>query len=127
MSDYDDKSHVSMEQKVCPVCQKTFETNAILLDRRLQKSLHRHTITGFDLCPEHAKQKDERYIFLIGIDETKSMHPFRPDTVYCLGQYAAIKASAWDLVFNVPPPPGSLCYCGADVLGKLQEVKTHAS
>ena len=45
------KSHVGMEQNVCPVCGKAFDTGTILLDRRLRNSLERKTVTGWSLCP----------------------------------------------------------------------------
>ena len=34
-----DKSHVSLEQHVCLVCGKAFDTGTILLDKRLRQSL----------------------------------------------------------------------------------------
>jgi len=43
------KSHVGMEQKVCPVCGQAFDTGVILLDKRLRNSLERKTVTGWDL------------------------------------------------------------------------------
>jgi len=49
-----DKSHVSLEQRVCLVCGTTFDTGAILLDKRLRQHLDRHTVTGWGLCPGNA-------------------------------------------------------------------------
>lgn len=45
-----EKSYVSMEQNVCAVCGKTFDTGSILLDRRMQDSMERHTVTDWGLC-----------------------------------------------------------------------------
>lgn len=55
----DEKSHVSMEQHVCLVCGQLFDTGAILLDRRLRPSMEHHTVTGWDLCPEHRRLYEE--------------------------------------------------------------------
>ncbi len=53
-----DKSHVSLEQHVCLVCGKAFDTGAVLLDKRLRASMEHHTKTGWGLCPEHQKLSD---------------------------------------------------------------------
>lgn len=59
------KSHVSMEQKVCPCCDKVFDSGSILLDTRLKDSLDRNTVTGFKLCDECHK---EGYVLLVEIN-----------------------------------------------------------
>ncbi len=59
------KSYVSMEQKVCPCCDKVFDSGSLLLDTRLKYSLDRNTITGFKLCDECHK---EGYVLLVEID-----------------------------------------------------------
>jgi hypothetical protein len=41
-----DQSHVSLEQHVCLVCGKAFDTGTILLDKRLRASMEHHTKTG---------------------------------------------------------------------------------
>lgn len=58
------KSHVSVEQKVCPVCGKASNVG-ILLDRRLEDSLETNTVTGFDFCKEHQKFVDDGYVICI--------------------------------------------------------------
>ena len=59
------KSHVSMEQHVCPVCGKTHDTGAILLDRRLRQTFDRFTVTDYELCPEHAKLHADGFVALV--------------------------------------------------------------
>ena len=39
------KTYVTIEQNVCPVCGKTFETGALLMDDRLQDKFEMHTLT----------------------------------------------------------------------------------
>ena len=59
-----DKSHVSLEQHVCLVCGKAFDTGTILLDKRLRASMEHHTKTGWGLCPEHQKLADDGFVAL---------------------------------------------------------------
>ena len=63
-----DKSHVSLEQHVCLVCGKAFETGAILRDKRRRASMERHTATGWGLCPEHQKLSDDGFVALLECD-----------------------------------------------------------
>ena len=49
-----DKSYVSMEEKVCPVCGiKHNHDCGILLDRRLIESMDKTTVTGYGEREEH--------------------------------------------------------------------------
>jgi hypothetical protein len=72
-----EKSHVSMEQNVCPVCAQAFDTGAILLDTRLRQRLEHRTVTGWGVCPA-CKEKDESgYIALIEAREPAT--PIKPE------------------------------------------------
>ena len=66
-----EKGIVSMERKVCAVCDKEFDTNSLLLQTHgiNKPKLDRTTVTGMGICPEHAK---EGFVCLIGIDPAKS-------------------------------------------------------
>lgn len=48
-----EKSHVSLEQRVCLVCGSPYDTVSILLDKRLRARMNEKTITGRGLCSEH--------------------------------------------------------------------------
>ena len=61
------KSHVSIGQAVCPVCGSIFDTNTILLDRKLHASMESHTVTHYELCPDHAKLDKDGYVALCAI------------------------------------------------------------
>ena len=67
-----DKSHVSLEQRVCMVCGTTFDTGCILLDKRLRASMEQHTTTGWGQCTEHQRLFDEGYVApgVIGLLQT---------------------------------------------------------
>ena len=62
------KSHVSLEQAQCPVCGAVFSTGAILLDKHLSQSLEMHTVTHFQLCPEHQTLWDDGFVAFIEIE-----------------------------------------------------------
>jgi hypothetical protein len=99
-----DKSHVTMEQKVCAICNKPYDTGAILLDRQLRKRFKRQTITGLGLCKECVMPG---YIALVVIDESKSdasAGRVRPENIYKTGEVIHVKEDAFDKVFqNVAP------------------------
>lgn len=102
-----DKSHVSLEQNVCVVCGITYETGAILIDRRLRQSLERYTCTGAGLCPEHQRRYDEGFVALVECDPEKSGNPaagalLKPAEAYRTGRIAFLKREVCAQLFNVP-------------------------
>lgn len=66
-----EKSHVSIEVKVCPICVKQHDVG-VLLDKRLKKSLERRTVTGMAICPECEDKYKKGYVALVEIDPEKS-------------------------------------------------------
>lgn len=102
-----EKSHVSMERHICLVCGVEYETGAILLDRRLRASLHRHTTTGWGLCAEHQRLFDEGFIALVECDPVKSGHlspgdRLKPDQAYRTGRVAHLKRDSLARVCDIP-------------------------
>lgn len=67
-----EKSHVSMDTKICPVCGIKHDVG-ISLERQLKNKLDIHNITGYELCEEHKKLWEDGYVALIEIDPTKSV------------------------------------------------------
>ncbi len=107
------KSHVSLEQKVCPVCGITHSHNcAVLLDKRLRNSMERHTITGYGLCEEHDRLNQEGYIMLVAVVEAKRT-----------GEVAAIKREVFMQLFNVPAAHAQLpmVYVEPEVIEVLKQ------
>ena len=102
-----EKSHVSMEQHMCVVCGKEYDTGAILLHKRLRKTLDRHTTTGYGLCPEHQKLFDDGYIALVEAtpDATPSDGVNRvPLETPRTGRIAHIRRKAFDQLFSSEIP-----------------------
>jgi len=99
-----DKSHVSMEQHVCLVCGVTFDTGAILLDKRLRASMERRTTMGWGLCAEHQKLADDGFVALVECDPQRSGSPggsLKPEQAYRTGRLAHLKRHVFATVFNV--------------------------
>lgn len=100
------KSHVSLEQRQCVVCGCTYNTGAVLLHKRLAKTLEEHTLTGRGLCPEHQKLHDEGYIALVEVDPELS----RPmpngnltaKTAHCTGTIVHMRREFFKQVFTTP-------------------------
>jgi len=105
-----EKSHVSMEQRVCLVCGAEYDTGAILLDRRLRASLEQHTTTGWGLCPEHQRLFDDGFIALVECDPAKSCalsstNRLKPDHAYRTGRVLHLKRAVFGRIFNVSIEP----------------------
>jgi len=96
------KSHVTMEQKVCPACGKPFDTGAILLDRKVRQVFDNKTVTGFSFCPDDQAKIDEGYVILVAIDKEKSTD-FSASGVYRTGAIAYIKREVAEDLFKVAP------------------------
>lgn len=110
-----DKSHVALEQHVCPICTKHFDTGNVLLDRRLRKVFEHKATTGWGLCAECKKLFDDGYLALVEIDRSKS-NGMKPDEVHRLGRIVHVRKSA----NVVPSEPGqALAWCDSEVIDKL--------
>ena len=121
-----DKSHVSMEQHICIVCGKPFDTGSILLHKRLRQVLERHTVTGMGMCPEHAALRDQGYIALIECDPSKSK--IAGDTVknhndaYRTGVIVHVKAEAWRKLFDIPVPDKMMAFVEPAAVALITEL-----
>lgn len=112
-----DKSYVTLEQQCCIVCGKTFDTGSILMDRRLRNTFEHHTVTGWGMCPEHQKLKDDGFTALVEIDEKKTTDMNNPYRTGCL---AHVRNEVWENIFDTPLPPKGVCFVEIGVLAKLQ-------
>lgn len=61
-----EKSYVSLEQKVCPICGHKHDVG-VLLDRRLKDSLEPKTVTGFKPCNECQTRIDDKYVAFVEV------------------------------------------------------------
>lgn len=121
-----DKSHVSLEQRVCLACGSPFDTGCMLLDKRLRQSMECHTVTGWGLCPEHERLFKEGYVALVECDPQRSggapsWGSMKPEQAYRTGRLAHLKREAFAKVFNVPISAEQPCvFVEPDVIVQLQ-------
>lgn len=128
----DDKSYVSLEQRVCLVCGTSFDTGNLLLDKRLRASMKRHTATGWGLCPEHQKLFDDGFVALVECDPQRSGSPaggrMKPEQAYRTGRVAHLRRTAFAQVFNVPIEDKQACvFVEPGVLDHLQAMVAPAA
>ena len=109
-----DKSHVSLERRVCLVCGTHFDTGSLLLDKRLRQSMERYTTTGWGLCAEHQKLFDEGFVALVECDPERSGKPsgadrLKPEQAYRTGHLAHLKRHVFTEILNVQIAADQVC------------------
>lgn len=126
------KSYVTLEQHVCTVCDKPFDTGVLLLDKRLQERFDRKTVTGYGLCEEHQKMKDDGFIALIECDPSKSKIETGPDgvdsalaeDVHRTGNILHTNAASWPHLFDTPVPPNGVGFVDIETFTVLAKHAT---
>lgn len=116
------KSYVSMEQKVCVVCGMTYDTNALLMDRRLKDSMEQHTITGYGACPEHQKLADEGYVALVAATSTNTTETV--ESANRTGEVAHLRKQLFEDMFNTTlvPKRFPMVFVEPEVISRLKEM-----
>lgn len=99
-----EKSYVSLEQKVCMVCGKAFDSGALLFDRRLKESMEHYTVTGWDLCPDDKKRHDDGYVALVEARPPAHGDRLAPGEAYRLGRIAHVRERTFIGIFNGVSP-----------------------
>jgi hypothetical protein len=123
-----DKSFVTLEQHLCQVCGKPFDTGALLLDRRLHDRFEHHTVTGNGLCPDDQAKLNEDYVALVAVDPSKSgiadNKTLKPAEAYRTGALAHVRRSVYEKIFNVPVPKGCpMVFCEPEVISMLEKMQ----
>ena len=131
------KSYVALQNEVCIVCGKEVAAG-ILLDMRLRDTLPKSVTTGFkktpcDDCNKKMRPKDGSgdRVALIGCDESKSEILLNgnadPNGAYRTGAICFLRVDVWKQIMNVPVPLKLVCFCGDDVIEKLNQMTTQAN
>jgi len=128
----DNKSYVSLEQRVYLACGTSFDTGNLLLDKRLRASMKRYTTTGWGLCPEHQKLFDDGFVALVECDPERSGSQadgrLKPEQAYRTGRVAHLRRTAFAQVFNVPIAAEQACiFVEPGVLDQLQAMVAPAA
>ena len=122
------KSHVTIEQQVCPVCGKEHDTGAILFDRRLRAKFEPYTTTSWGLCDEHQSQHNDGYVFLIEVDERKSVRgtsrEITLEGAWRTGNIVAIRRPVAERIFaGTPILRNGMMFCDSAVVDKLRAMQ----
>lgn len=118
--------YVKLEKNVCVVCAQTYETNGILISKRLKSIPKDAEITGWGMCPEHEELRDKGYVALVAIDENLSSREggnITPATAYRLGAVAHIAKEVFDDVFDTPAPDHGVCFTESAVIDMLEKMQ----
>ncbi len=121
------KSHVSMEQGLCPICGRTEDTGAILLHRRMKQVLDTKTVTGWTPCAEHKKMIDDGYVMLVAVDAEKSEKELNGTIkiagAWRMGPIVGLKKEAYENIFGEKAPKGwPMAFCEEAVVEHLKTI-----
>ena len=98
-----EKSYVSLDTKVCPICTKKHSVG-IILDKRLKETLERNTITGYETCAECTTHIENNFIAFVSVDIEKSTRNSNEhlsvEGAYRTGRIAWLKKSVAEQIFN---------------------------
>lgn len=126
MGAHSDKSHVSMEQRLCHICGATFDTGAILLDRRLAQTLKPHTITGYGRCDDCKSKLAEGRIALVEcFAPAYARSKMKPEDAQRTGKIAWLRHDPFIAIFGELPRGTdgkvlSMCFVEDGVIAKLE-------
>ncbi len=118
------KSYVTMEQKLCPICGNKQDSGALLLDRKLRDKFETKTTTGYGLCKPCQKKSDDGFIALVVCDPTKSTpegNILKLENAYRTGEIIHIKKKVYDDLFNQPAHKG-MVFIDSELAIKLKEM-----
>jgi hypothetical protein len=127
------KSFTTMEQKQCLVTGKTYDTNAILLDKRLKERFDRHTVTGWGYAPEVEEKFADGFIALVVMDPSKSTvttkkdgtDHIQPQDAHRTGDIVYLKREVAADMFGFPEDE-HMAFIDTEVLDALQKMKDNA-
>ena len=118
------KSHVTLEQHVCPVCGVNHDTGTLMLHRRLRKSFEPKTVTGISLCPEHLKLHQDGFVALVEVlDPPPGTTKLTPMNANRTGRICHVRRSAAKQIFNVPVINFEFVYCDMETINKIETIR----
>ena len=113
-----EKSHVGMGYALCPVCGEKHD-EVVLLQTRMgaPPKLNRDNFTGWAMCPEHQKLKDEGYVAMVVVTNTEQP---TLETANRTGDIMHVRESVWPRIFNVPVPPKGLAFIDLEAFTQIK-------
>lgn len=121
-----EKSWTTLEQNVCPICTKVFETGNLLMDTRirngkLMETFDKYTVTGYSICEECQKMIDDGRVALVEINEPSDPNNLTLDNVDRTGKIGWMKREAVQQLLPEFPEDKLMCYIEKGILDEMGE------
>lgn len=121
-----EKSFVTLEQNVCPICTKVFETGNLLMDTRirngkLMETFDNYTVTGYSVCEECQKMIDEGRVALVETNEPSDPNNLTLDNVDRTGKIGWMKRDIVQQLIPEFPEDKFMCYVENDFFKEMEE------
>lgn len=121
-----EKSFVTLEQNVCPICTKVFETGNLLMDTRirngkLMETFDKYTVTGYSVCEECQKMIDEGRVALVEINEPSDPNNLTLDNVDRTGKIGWMKRDIVQQLIPEFPEDKFMCYVENGFFKEMEE------
>ena len=121
-----EKSFVTLEQNVCPICTKVFETGNLLMDTRirngkLMETFDKYTVTGYSICEECQKMVDEGRVALVEINEPSDPNNLTLDNVDRTGKIGWMKRDIVQQLIPEFPEDKFMCYVENGFFKEMEE------
>ena len=121
------KSYVSMEQKVFEVCGHLYDTNSILIDRRLKESMESYTVTGRGMCPKDQDLSDKGYIALVEISNKQYKENIKQEEAERTGRVAHLKREVARKIFPSLRDGLNMVFMDSEVMNHLEKLQSTAN
>ena len=108
-------SFATLAQHQCPVCGKCEDTGEILLDKMMRNKFGMYTVTGFELCSDCKKKREEGFVFIVEIADANN-RSFESRT----GRAVTLRKDVYDPIFSTPIGDEGMATCGPDVIRALE-------
>lgn len=95
-----EKSYVTVETKICPICGKEEDSGSILLDKRLNKSFEHKTCTGWGMCKE-CEELSKEYLALVVCKNNYAGTRIRQEDADRTGELIRIRHEVAKRIFNM--------------------------
>lgn len=121
-----EKSFVTLEQNICPICGKVFETGNLLMDSRirngkLMETFDKYTVTGYSICEECQKMIDDGRVALVEINEPSDPNNLTLDNVDRTGKIGWMKREAVRKIIPGFSEDKFMCYVENGFFKEMEE------
>ena len=121
-----EKSFVTLEQNVCPICTKVFETGNLLMDTRirngkLMETFDKYTVSGYSICEECQKMIDDGRVALVEINEPSDPNNLTLDNVDRTGKIGWMKRDIVQQFIPEFPEDKFMCYVENGFFKEMEE------